>query len=318
MAAGKEGGTSEAASLAALAAREPDADIAVELWDEVIRLARSSGELATPGGGVWSAARGDCLSRLGRWEDAAAAYGDATEALTTPETALTLTMAHDGRSLALGQMGDWAGAAEASRRALAAAGIAGAASGGGLDVPTGSLSAGLVGGAPTVAQRLDFNAAMIRWGGGDPAGAAAALGRLDVGPEPDAGYPQFWEARAARAAALYASNAKPAAEAEWAALCRPVRPNPPATPTNGVKAAVNRAAQMQFDGYGVLMDKRCEDFKTGTYLPCDDAGIPGAGGSSAPCSIFTPREAERRAWPPNAVEALARFLGDGPDAWRAR
>jgi hypothetical protein len=47
---------------------------------------------------------------------------------------------------------------------------------------------------------------------GYTAAAAAALARLDMGPEPDAGFPQFWEARAARAAALYASNAKPQAE----------------------------------------------------------------------------------------------------------
>ena len=82
------------------------------------------------------------------------------------------------------------------------------------------------------------------------------LSLYHTGPEPDAGYPQFWEARAARAAALWASNAKPQAEAEWSALCRPVKTNPPAKPTNAAKAAVNRAAQMQFDGYGVLMDKR--------------------------------------------------------------
>ena len=55
---------------------------------------------------------------------------------------------------------------------------------------------------------------------------------------------------------MWASNAKPQAEAEWSALCRPVKTNPPAKPTNAAKAAVNRAAQMQFDGYGVLMDKR--------------------------------------------------------------
>ena len=188
-------------------------------------------------------------------------------------------LAYDCRGLALGAAGDWNAAVDASRRALAAAGSAGLAREG-LDVPTTAPAAGLIGGAPTVAQRLAFHAAMARWGAGDVAAAAAALDRLDVGPEPEPGFPQFWEARAALAAALWASGAKPRAEAEWAALCRGAKPNPPAVPTNGVKAAVNKAAQMQFDGYGVLMDKRCEDFSTGTPLPCDDAGIPGAGGAA--------------------------------------
>ena len=57
------------------------------------------------------------------------------------ESSLRLAMAHDGRSLALGAMGDWAGAAESSRRALTAAGLTGAAFG--ADVPTGALNAGL-------------------------------------------------------------------------------------------------------------------------------------------------------------------------------
>jgi hypothetical protein len=39
-------------------------------------------------------------------------------------------------SLALGATGDWEGAVEASRRALAGAGLAGVAAGGGADVPT--------------------------------------------------------------------------------------------------------------------------------------------------------------------------------------
>jgi hypothetical protein len=84
-------------------------------------------------------------------------------------------------------------------------------------------------------------------------------------------------------------------------------------PKNGVKAAVNKAAQAQFDAYGVLMDKRCEDFASGTPLPCDDAGIPGSGGSSSPCAIFTEQEARARLWPPSAVSALGEFLKDGPE-----
>ena len=64
-------------------------------------------------------------------------------------------------------------------------------------------------------------------------------------------------------------------------------------------------------------DERCEDFATGTPLPCDDAGIPGSGGSAAPCAIFTPEEAAKRLWPPGAVEAQGKFLGDGPESWRS-
>ena len=191
--------------------------------------------------------------------------------------------------------------------------MSGGASGRAVDVPTTAFKAGMRGGAPTVAQRVAFDAAMARWGAGEPAVAVAMLDQLDMGPEPDAGYPQFWEARAARAAALWASGAKPRAEAEWAALCAPTRPNPPATPTNGVKAAVNKAAQAQFDAYGILMDKRCEDFSSGTPLPCDDAGIPGSAGSSSPCAIFTTQEARARLWPPGAVKALGEFLQDGPE-----
>ena len=71
---------SPAASLAKLAAQEPDAENAVEVWDEVMNLAAASGELATPTGGAWSAARGDCLANLGRWSDAEAAYAVAIEA----------------------------------------------------------------------------------------------------------------------------------------------------------------------------------------------------------------------------------------------
>ena len=42
---------SEASNLASLASQEPDAEIALEIWDEVVRLARRSGELSTPMGG---------------------------------------------------------------------------------------------------------------------------------------------------------------------------------------------------------------------------------------------------------------------------
>ena len=320
----------EALSLAKLASDEPDAEIAVDAWNECVRLAGVASDAGQPlpqeTVATWLAARADCFASLRKWQDAEKAYGEAAEALAkvvasgananiAPDTrplSAQLAMAHDGRSIAAGAIGDWVGALEASRRATAAAGLGGLG-GRDIDVPTTAFKAGMRGGAPTVRQRVEFDAAMARWGAGDAAGAAAALDRLDFGPEPDAGFPQFWEARAALAVALWASGAKPRAEAEWSALCRPTKPNPPSTPSNGVKAAVNKAAQAQFEAYGVLMDKRCEDFDSGTPLPCDDAGIPGSGGSSAACGIFTVSEVENRLWPPDAVKALGEFLKDGPE-----
>jgi len=143
------------------------------------------------------------------------------------------------------------------------------------------------------------------------------LARLDKGPSPVAGRGgQFWEARAALAAALYANGSLPAAEAEWRQLCEPVGPNPPATPSDPFRKVVNRAAQGAFDAGGILMDKRCEDFSTGTPLPCDDAGIPGSGGNASPCLVFTDAETERRLWPANARLALRSFIRDGPEASR--
>ena len=332
----------EALSLARLATNEPDAEIAVDAWNEAVRLAAAAADAGAPlpdeTVGVWLAARADCLASLRRWADAERAYGQAAEALARVVTAQVtktgtggrvasdeasvpmyarLAMAHDGQALAAGAIGDWSLAVEASRRASAAAGLGGLgsqkSSRRNVDVPTTAFKAGMRGGAPTVSQRVAFDAAMARWGAGEPAVAVAMLDDIDLGPEPEAGYPQFWEARAARAAALWASGAKPRAEAEWTMLCAPTKPNPPATPTNGVKAAVNKAAQAQFDAYGILMDKRCEDFTSGTPLPCDDAGIPGSAGSSSPCAIFTTEEARARLWPPSAVKALGEFLQDGPE-----
>ena len=86
------------------------------------------------------------------------------------------------------------------------------------------------GGAPTVAQRVAFDAAMARWGAGEPAVAVAMLDQLDMGPEPDAGYPQFWE-RAPRARRRCGrAEQKPRAEAEWAALCAPDAAEPARDP----------------------------------------------------------------------------------------
>ena len=100
-------------------------------------------------------------------------------------------------------------------------------------MPTTALNAGLRGGPPTVAQRLDFNAAMARWGAGDVGYAANTLARLDKGPEPVAGQPQFWEARAALSRRrCNANGSRPAAEAGvvGAVQAGQAEPRPPCLP----------------------------------------------------------------------------------------
>ena len=64
----------EALSLARLAYAEPDAEIAVDAWDEVVRLAAAAADAGTPlpeeTVSLWLAARADCLASLRRWADA--------------------------------------------------------------------------------------------------------------------------------------------------------------------------------------------------------------------------------------------------------
>ena len=76
----------EALSLARLATNEPDAEIAVDAWDEAVRLAAAAADAGAPlpaeTVGLWLAARADCLASLRRWADAERAYGEAAEALS--------------------------------------------------------------------------------------------------------------------------------------------------------------------------------------------------------------------------------------------
>ena len=37
---------------------------------------------------------------------------------------------------------------------------------------------------------------------------------------------------------------------------------------------------------GAFTDTACEDYQTGVFIPCDDAGIPGLGGSNSPCGTY--------------------------------
>ena len=158
------------------------------------------------------------------------ATSPAAAAAPRSPVALQLALALDNRAFALGALGDWPGALDSSRRALGALGAAGPTAKI-ADVPTTSPASGLRGGAPAVAQRLAFRAALARWGAGDVAGAANALDRLDLGPEPDPGFPQFWEARAARGGDVGVRREAARGGGVGAAV-RATRPNPPATPTD--------------------------------------------------------------------------------------
>jgi len=84
--------------------------------------------------------------------------GDAAAAAA----ALALAMAHDGRTLALGALGEWERAVASSQSALAAAGLGGlkyASGGGGLDVPVTAPNAGLRGrGLHSVTSQLNLSA----------------------------------------------------------------------------------------------------------------------------------------------------------------
>lgn len=57
-----------------------------------------------------------------------------------------------------------------------------------------------------------------------------------------------------------------------------------------------------------MTNNNCEDFETGLYLPCDDAGIPGLGGSSSPCLLYNAPNARARAWPESFIDVLEDFL----------
>jgi len=59
---------------------------------------------------------------------------------------------------------------------------------------------------------------------------------------------------------------------------------------------------------GALTDNACEDFESGVMIPCDDAGIPGLGGSSSPCVLYTVEEVTNRLWPRDLVAAFQDFL----------
>ena len=294
-----------------LAQREPDPEFALMLWDDAVDLEAASGA----GSAVARGGRGLCLLSLGRWGDAeedlsaAIAAGPGSGSGDERADGVLRAVLYDGRGLAR-LLQDRAPEARADfGAALGAVSLANAF---GADMPDIAPFSGLRGGPPTMGQRAALHAALAAWKEEGPARAAQLLDEVDKGPSPD-GQPQFWEARAALTAALFASGDGAGAEGEWAALCEKTQQPPPATPTNPVYAQVNKYAQALVAIEGATTDMRCEDFETGDFLPCDDAGLIGTGGSDAPCVIFTQDEARARLWPAEAVDALAGFRARAPE-----
>ena len=124
---------------------------------------------------------------------------------------------------------------------------------------------------------------------------------------------QFWDARAGLVAVLASqpgSDGISAAELEWNQLCQPAVPPEPTSPANLILSRVNRATESLLASQ---LDMSCEDYKTGQYIPCDDAGIPGLGGSSSPCILYTESEVRVRLWPNQVIDQLVMFLSISPE-----
>eukprot|EP00873_Tetraselmis_striata_P021028 jgi/Tetstr1/441292/TSEL_029543.t1 len=304
-----------AKELARMARLEPDPESAKEVWDQVVEL--------DGGTAVSLYGRGSTLLKLREYSAAAADLAAAQPLLhdlrsgakvtlptggTVPIEVVQEALALDGMGITQMHQGNAGAALDLFNRAVGVAGQAGASE---ADVPEDAPFAGLRGGPPSLGQRLELHRAMARFEGGSNNESVAALQAVDTGPNPD-GFPQFWDARAALAIALNAAGKPGQAELEWADLCRPAPNPPPAKPTNPVYARVNLAAQTLLAAEGMMTDRNCEDYETGLYLPCDDAGIPGLGGSSAPCTLYTVEEAAARAWPPRLVAELGRFRAPSP------
>ena len=296
-----------------LAQLETDDEGALMLFDDAVA-AEPSSALALGG-------RGLCHLRLLDFQSAERDLGRALEALGAGSGAATGDRRADGAlralwidSMGLAMLSQGARAGEARlafERALVTAAAAGAAT---ADVPDAAPLSGLRGGPPTLAQRCAFHSALALWEQKGAAAAVEALLALDDGPAPDGSPPQFWEARAARAAALYASGSGEAAEREFAELCAKTPPPPPSTPNFFVAAQVNRTAQALLEVERATTNMECTDFETGVFLPCDDAGsVVGTGGSDSPCVVFTPQEVGARLWPAVAVDALREFRERAPE-----
>jgi hypothetical protein len=130
---------------------------------------------------------------------------------------------------------------------------------------------------------------------------------------------QFWEARASLVATLtllskypgnLSSRAAQEAEGQWAELCKPAVPPAPKDLARQMASKLTVGAVLE-EIYASQLDRNCEDFDSGAFIPCDDAGIPGLGGSSSPCTLFTEREVATRLWPDELIEGLQIFRRGG-------
>ena len=135
---------------------------------------------------------------------------------------------------------------------------------------------------------------------------------------------QFWDARAGLVATLTLlskikspsiasqslSSASQEAEGQWAELCKPAIPTPPKDLARQMASRLTVGAVLE-EIYASQLDRNCEDYDTGAFIPCDDAGIPGLGGSSSPCTLYNESEVAVRLWPDEIIEGLKQFRRGG-------
>ena len=267
----------------ALAARrvvpELEPELAEALWTSVLETTTPPTSLAA------EALAGRARARLAAGE-CAAAVRDAAAALEASGAAADASLV----AFTLAAEGDWRGATGAWATAAGASGAADAA----------PLPPEPRGGAASVSQRAALGSALAAWELGGRAADAAAELRALIDQDP-----RYWDARAALAAASHAAGDDESAERAWAALCAPlgarrvgVGEGPPAN------RAVAAVSGLLWGAYDATLSSTCETLDGDVVeLPCGASTA-----ASLPCSLYTPREAERRAWPPVAVKALEAFL----------
>merc|ERR1712224_21552 len=129
--------------------------------------------------------------------------------------------------------------------------------------------AGLIGGPPTLGQRAALHRALATRGAEGASAGAVALANVDKGPSPF-GEPQFWEARAAYIAALWATGDAQRAEAEWSQLCNRASLSPPTPSTNSLAALVKGTSEQMIGIEALTSSKDCQDFETGLPRSCDN------------------------------------------------
>lgn len=232
-------------------------------------------ELAPTNAAAWSN-RGTARLQAGAWELAASDLKQAAK--LEPSDALTLNNLGNAQA-ALGQ---W-DAALASFAKCAA--LAGAAS------PLGAISR--------------MNAALVTFEAGDGVEAlraAHSLLRRD---------PEFWDARAAAAAFLWAAGREADAEAEWAALCKSGRGfggprSAEAQPGEDASSAAfaARLLTQQFAQQAAVVT---DLYKKGGGVGGGGGGTRAGDGDDTPCRLYADPARVAGRWPPRATAALDAF-----------